>query len=324
MASQTARIFYIDHKIRVYGRVTLNEIIENFGVSVITVKRDIESMRVDLNAPIIYSHKLRAYQYSNEFKLLDFAGEQILLFYLFATNLIKNPHFIPLTAEYAREIIIEKLKELYLEDFKDIIDNFRYDFPDYESVDVTILQTVIESMKNGVQCSLTYLTKGKDSSERIIDPLKVICYGGRWYLAAYCNMRKELRVFSFSRMEKLEIIQNSRSDKNRIPNGVIDEYFDNSFGIAKSPQIKKAKIRFYEPSSYLIRKQIWHKEQKVTELKVNEQYILELELPYGKPEELTGKVLKYSDTAEIISPPELRSFWLGEIKKMAEKWTKSN
>ena len=61
--SQTERILFIDRRIRLAGKTTINETADKFEVSVRQVKRDIEYLRDRLQAPIIYDRKLKGYIY---------------------------------------------------------------------------------------------------------------------------------------------------------------------------------------------------------------------------------------------------------------------
>ena len=320
MASQVARIFFIDQRIRVRNKVSVKEIMEYGDVSEITAKRDIEALRDRLNAPIYYNYKLKGYTYKEEFKLLDFAGEQLFLFYILARGVAKNPNYFPLSAEYSREIITEKIKEILPEDYTEVSDSFVYINSDYEAVDFILLKRLLKGMMNKKKLLLHYYTKSIKLNKRKIEPVKVICYGTKWYLAAYCYNRKDIRIFSLSRIDKLEILDEA-FEQTELKNEV-DKLLHESFGIAKATEIKTAVIKFYEPSSYFIKNQIWHNEQIKKEYEEEGKKILELQLPYGMPEELIGKVLKYGATAEIIYPEELREQWLGVIKGMYRKYNK--
>lgn len=317
MASQIARIFPIDPKIRTKGKVTLTEIIDQSNISVITVKRNIEAIRDCLNAPIVYERNLRAYIYSQVFKLLNFAGEQLFLFYVISRGIAKNSHYLPLTAEYSRKIIIDKINEILPEDFSSISNNFLYFHSDYERLDTSFISILITSLSSKKKLIFYYYTKSRPLNKRIIEPGKVFCYGIKWFLAAYCYNRKSVRIFSISRIDKLELT-NLSFEQNEL-GSIICTMIEKSFGIAKSNEISIAKIKFSEPSSYYVKNQIWHPDQVVNDYEVNGERFPELNLPYGMREELIGKVLKYGSTAEILSPQKLRDAWLVETKRLWEK-----
>jgi len=321
MPSLMSRIFFIDSRIRTRGKVTLKEVMERGEVGTATAKRDIEFLRYTLDAPIVYNRKLRAYVYEKEFTLLNFAGEQLFLFYVMAKGALNNPGYFPLTAEYARKIISDKITEILPTDYKEIADKFYYYFSDYEKMDLENLRKIIEALRENKVCAIEYLSKGKTKSKREIEPLKAVCYGAKWYLLAYCRKRKALRIFSFSRIEKIKVLE---EEFNPNAHSDVDKYLKEGFGIAKGDELKTAVIKFYEPASYYVRNQIWHEEQVFEFATRDGENILFAEIPYAKPEELIGKVLKYGASAEIVKPAPLRKMWIKEIEKMAGLITKPN
>ena len=47
---------------------------------------------------------------------------------------------------------------------------------------------------------LTYRTWGGDQSERAVDPFGIVNLGRRWYLAGFCHLRSDERVFRIDRI----------------------------------------------------------------------------------------------------------------------------
>lgn len=318
MASQIARIFFIDQRIRSAGSVTLKEIMEHADVASATAKRDIETLKYTIKAPIIYNRKIRAYTYENEFTLLNYAGEQLFLFYVLARGAVQNKSYLPLSAEYARETISEKIKEILPVEFQEVSEKFQYISSDYEKIDYSLLSTILESLVKRQQCELEYLTKGMSKSLRFINPLKVICYGTKWYLIAFCHMNQGLRTFLFSRIEKLTL--NTQTFDPQKWEVELTERIEGSFGVARGDIVQSATIKFSDPSSYFVKDQIWHPDQTTNVSMINDEFVVEFQLPYAKPEELIGKVLKYGATAEIISPSSLRKQWLDQIELMSNRF----
>ncbi len=53
---------------------------------------------------------------------------------------------------------------------------------------------------------LRYRGAGKrEATEREVEPLGVVFYGGSWYLVAWCRLRQDLRHFRVDRMQHLEV-----------------------------------------------------------------------------------------------------------------------
>jgi predicted DNA-binding transcriptional regulator YafY len=54
---------------------------------------------------------------------------------------------------------------------------------------------------------LRYRGAGKrEASERAVEPLGVVFYGGSWYLVAWCRVRQDLRHFRVDRIQHLEML----------------------------------------------------------------------------------------------------------------------
>lgn len=320
MASQISRIFFIDQKIRSKGKITVREIADRCDVSNVTAKRDIEAMRDRLNAPIYYDFKTHAYRYKEEFQLLSFAGEQIFHFYAIVKGLLKNENYLPLTAEYSRTVLLQKITELLPDEYQELSERVTYINSDYEKIDFTRLRMLLQSMYNSKILVLDYATKAQSVNRRKIEPHRLVCYGSKWYLIAYCHLRKELRIFSLSRIQNLTETDEKFSKQVNLTES--NTFLTESFGIAKNRHIKIATILFSEPASQYVKNQVWHPEQKTREINEEGKLTLELKLPYGQPEELIGRVLKYGQHAEITKPLQLRDQWLYEIRNTYLKYYK--
>ena len=66
--------------------------------------------------------------------------------------------------------------------------------------------------------SLTYRARGKEEpTERCVEPLGIVFYGGGWTLVAWCRLRLDYRHFRIDRMERIQILPESfptRTDFN--------------------------------------------------------------------------------------------------------------
>ncbi|HVU35054.1 MAG TPA: YafY family protein [Opitutaceae bacterium] len=54
---------------------------------------------------------------------------------------------------------------------------------------------------------LAYRTRSRgDETQRDVEPLGVVFYGGAWYLVAWCRLRKDYRHFRVDRVQRLELL----------------------------------------------------------------------------------------------------------------------
>jgi predicted DNA-binding transcriptional regulator YafY len=52
---------------------------------------------------------------------------------------------------------------------------------------------------------LSYRDGARDETQRDVEPLGVVFYGGSWYLVAWCRLRADLRHFRIDRIKRLEL-----------------------------------------------------------------------------------------------------------------------
>jgi predicted DNA-binding transcriptional regulator YafY len=161
-----------------------------------------------------------------------------------------------------------------------------------------------------------------NDNEVTVEPVKIIHYGGIWYLMGYVTASGKPESLNKVRTYNIALIQsnifNARQkftgDKYEVPE------FKDSFGIISSSNIKTARIRFYGKKLVSRMKELlWVDSQKTTLGNDPEKgRYCEYELPYPARTnfEIIGKVLSFMGDAEIISPPELRKEWADTVKKL--------
>ncbi|MEO6020264.1 MAG: WYL domain-containing protein [Knoellia sp.] len=76
-----------------------------------------------------------------------------------------------------------------------------------ERVDDTILARAREGVEQHRRLHLTYHVPGRDeSTERDVDPMRVIAADGHWYLEGFCHRAHGVRVFRLDRVEALRVL----------------------------------------------------------------------------------------------------------------------
>lgn len=187
--------------------ISANTLAKKFEVSKRTIYRDIETLEYAGFPIIAYPgvnggfglidtfkiHTLTFNDYEKQ-KILNAlqVQEQLMPFQESTANInqklqviqdipIKNPN-MKLTSATLHNPIVEKqtnqkLEELYV--------------------------ALIEKQK----VKITYITASGDFSNRIILPLELTLQNGSWYLRAYCELRKDIRLFKITRIRKIEVLQ---------------------------------------------------------------------------------------------------------------------
>ncbi len=320
--SNLERIVYINHVIKTKGFVTRKEVSDRFEVHIDTIKRDIEYMRDFLSAPIKYRQSVGGYVYETPFDMLFDSLEDAVLYYIFVKRISESLKldglpYIPVISED----ILKSISGYIPPDFDEIMDHIAYDSSDIDIMDLKDFRNILSSFMTKRCVQITYLNAEGEKSERLIEPLKLMNYLGKWYVIAFCRKRNALRVFLLSRFISSEV--SGENFEYPVTKRELDEYIDGSFGMFKSETSSTAVIRVFEPACYYVRNQIWHKNQKVRECTVDGRKCLEITLPVGdRDKEIIARVLSYSPDSEIVSPPQLREKWLKRIRDMYQKFCK--
>ena len=318
--SNLERVVYINHAIKTKGFVTRKEVSDRFEVHIDTVKRDIEYMRDFLSAPIKYRQSVGGYVYETPFDMLFDSLEDAVLYYIFVKRLsdsfkLNGLSYIPVISQD----ILANIATYIPANFDEIMDNISYDSSDVDSMDLKDFRNILESFMMKRCVEISYINADGEKSTRVVEPLKLMNYLGKWYLIAFCRKRKALRVFLVSRFTSSRLTESAF--EYPVTRKELERYIDGSFGMFKSETSTEAVIRVFEPAYYYVRNQIWHKNQKVNDCVIDGKKCLEITLPVGdRDKEILARVLSYSPDSEIVSPPQLREKWLERIRTLYEKF----
>ncbi len=302
------RIFYFHQEV-LKGRFPNSRTVSvQFEVSVATSKRDIVYLRDRLLAPLIFSHEKNGYFYQEKGFSLPFEDGPRVIFLLAMLSKLAGEAGLGELSEVKE--LENRLSSMISSDYGKLIDRISCEWIEVEFIDHQIFECITEGLVKGKYLDLLYRSlKGEDST-REVAPQRIINYQGRWYLLAYCELRRSTRLFHISRIRKTVVIE-----KN-IPSDLSCDmkFLEQSFGIFKGRQICNAEILFTSTAAELVRHQHWHKDQRVEEIEGG----VRLQLPVSDYREITMKILQYGAMARVIGPPELKKRVEAEILSMAE------
>ncbi|MCG8572557.1 MAG: WYL domain-containing protein, partial [Spirochaetes bacterium] len=244
------RHFFIHRKIVNSGRVTLEQIVDQFQVSKRTAIRDIEDMRMVFQAPIVYSRQLKGYVYDQEFEAFNFSDERLLIFYAFLKSITKKElNYIPFVSDNLLSYISNNISS----SFRKLSDNINYELSMYEQLSIHMFRDLLYSMLDQQQCMITYTNTEGEKSVRHIEPYKLINYFGIWYLIAYCHRSTDIRVFVMSRI--ISVSKTKKGYESQYSDKQIDQIARQGFGIIRGKEAKNVTIRFYGKAYFIIKNQ---------------------------------------------------------------------
>lgn len=285
---------------------------EEFEISLATAQRDIAYLKDRLLAPLNFNHRENGFYYSRDNYTLPFENNPSLLLILgLLSNLAQETGLaeLPELAELKKY-----LQRMVFPGQKDIQKLLYCEWIEKEEIKKEVFQTVMDALRDKKQVDIIYRDGTGKESSRLLDPLKLVNYQGRWYLLGWCYSRRQRRIFHLARI--MVIGTNNRkiadySDDN-------NDWLHASFGIFKGPARAMAVIRFTGLAAELVKHQQWHPEQERRE----EGSIVILRLPMADDRELIMKVLQFGALAEVIEPQSLRIKLEQETEKMHRLYRK--
>src|SRR5205814_1425194 len=135
---------------------------------------------------------------------------------------------------------------------------------------------------------------------RLVSPQRLTHYRENWYLDAYDQDRKALRVFALDRIADATMLPEPATD---VPEDELDPHLAGGYGIFSGPAKAWATIAFSARAARWVADEHWHSKQEGRFLP-DGRY--ELKVPYSNAKELLMDVLRYGPDAEVIAPPSLR------------------
>jgi len=278
----------------------------DMGVSLRTVKRDVEFMKERLKMPIEYDERKYGFYYS---KPVDkFPGlpmtESELFALLVAHKAIAQYHGTPF--QKPLDMAFRKLtgqldsKERYsLDNLQEAL-SFRPFAP--EDTDVRGFQTITRALQARRALEFQYKNLGADRTQRrLVHPYHLACIENHWYLFAFDVNRQAIRTFSLSRLAAPKL----RDQHFTVPKDFDpDEYLRGSFSVFKGQEDYEVVIDFDAWGTDLVRGRQWHSSQEFTELPSG---CSQLRLRLNSLEEIERWVLAWGIHATVIRPRALRA-----------------
>ncbi len=304
------RIYFFHTQILKNRFPNTGDLMEEFEISEATSRRDISYMRDRLLAPLDFDRDKNGFYYTDrQFRLPFEESPRILL-------------LLGMLHKMATETGLEKLPEinklqkrlagLLSEDQRRLTDNIFYEWIEVEEVNTKLFASVISALLHQNQLEITYRVTDGTTTGRLIDPLQLINYQGRWYLSAWCHLRDNRRMFHLGRMSEATVT----TKKTRHKPEKESSWLTRSFGIFKGDKVEKATIKLTGNAAEIVSCQRWHKEQIIK--KTDDGIILTL--PVADHREIIMKILQYGAQAEVISPDSLRNSVINEIQSMITRY----
>ena len=314
--SQAERLYRLKSRLdsgRCISRISL---LDEFGVSMATLKRDIAHLRHGMNAPIVWVAEQsgwrldpQAQQPGTQYELpgLWLTAEEIhalltmqhLLADLDVAGMLA-PHIEPLMQRLSQLLGTQAIAGVELARRIKVmtVGARQLHLPHFQAVGSALLRRK--------RVLVHYHSRGSNlTTQREVSPQRLVHYRDNWYLDAWCHLRKALRSFSVDAIEQAQALDKPAIE---VSDGKLDKALGSGYGIFAGSKVKWAKLRFSAERARWVAAETWHPRQRG---RFDEQGRWLLELPYADPRELVMDILRHVPEVDVLGPVGLK----GEVNE---------
>ncbi|MBU4643012.1 helix-turn-helix transcriptional regulator [Bacillus toyonensis] len=297
---KTARMFSILIYLLKKNKVSAEELANEFEVSTRTIYRDMDALS-SIGIPIIsYLGKNGGFTLIDNYQLDKFTFNEEEKKFLLEGLALKNELF-----DTNQLSILQKKIELLKENKGEYHSNItitsstlhRKTIEDETKAKIKKILSIIDERD---KICISYVSQTANVSSRIIQPLKLNFMNGSWYLEAFCESRKALRLFKLTRIRNMEVIH----DNTRTVYTEENEYFTN-----KTAKMEEIILLFSK--SELGKLYDFFTEDEITVL---EDGSLKVVFHYDINKNLLPFLLMFGRHVKILSPLWLKNEYRNEIK----------
>src|SRR5438128_2864557 len=148
-------------------------------------------------------------------------------------------------------------------------------------------------------------------TSRQVEPLGLVYYADNWHLIAYCRLRRDVRDFRTDRILKFQLQAELFSGHADFS---LTRYLEAE---TRDGKFEMARIRFRpEVMERVRRERSWGLVEEKTDHAGVVAVLLDCSLEW-----LSGWVLSFGSTAEVLAPERLKELVAAEAEKVAAKYT---
>ncbi|MCX5867453.1 MAG: WYL domain-containing protein [Proteobacteria bacterium] len=309
------RLFSVRH----YG-LTIEELVEEFGVSKRTIYRDLNLLDKIFPIEKLETAERTTYRIPPNLRIPLPAFD---LPELMALRLSKNQLRYLKGTPFHKDFnsIFKKIESILPAKFFNHLDHFAHTIfvhpespKDYHGMDkeISILQ---ESLRRCKACKFIYVSRSRTSpKEYDVHPYGLVSFKRGLYLLAFVPEYKEIRCFALD--SRVKGVQLTDSDYQIPEDFTIESYTQSAFGIVTGPP-EEVEIEFDREVAANVSERIWHQSQKIEKKKDG---VVTIKMKVAPSPEVTSWVLSYGPHARVRKPKWLLDDVKAELSEALKKY----
>ncbi len=308
--AEILRLVQIHTLVSSHSYPSKQQLADRLEVSESTIKRDLDALRHELNAPLEYDRARHGYYYSEPFHLgPEPLSEHELQSLTVLLSLVESLRLIPL--KDAMQRALSKVRSCAEPAVPNEHVSLLGEYEPPEQAHVGGYSSLLlKAIMQKRQVWVRYYTLSTDQiSERVLDPYHLYYLNGLWYLYAYCHKRRERRDFALVRIQELRMLDTHFEPPDRAEIiATLRERFTNL-----TDGVHTVRVRFHGAAARRIHERQWHHTQRVIQ-EGNGSLVLEMEC--GGLESIKRWILGFGVDAMPLAPAALVEMYQEEVRRM--------
>jgi len=314
------RFYKIEQLIRFRGCVDRDTLLAELGVSLATLKRDLEYLRDRMDAPIVWDPFDRGYklqplggdlaQTQHQLPGVWFSEREIHAL-LTMHQLIQGLDEGGVLARHLQPML-DKLHGLLGDGQRDageLLKRVRIVSVARRPVSSQWFELFGDALVRRLQVRMQYRTRGREATTwRTVSPQRLTHYRSTWYLDAWCHTKEQLLRFALDAVQQAQVLDLRAKD---IALKKVEAALDAGYGIFAGSKPQWATLVFSATAARWVSQEQWHPQQKSQWL---DDGSYQLEVPYTNQTELVMDLLRHSGEVRVIAPASLAQAVISQLR----------
>ncbi|HVO12372.1 MAG TPA: WYL domain-containing protein, partial [Vicinamibacteria bacterium] len=276
-----------------------------FEVNVRTAYRDIDFLRDEWRVPLEFDREKNTYRLTEP--LVDLPAVTIsegeLLSLFFAEKVVAQYRGTPFEADL--KSAFRKIEDLLPGKVSvspsSLDDYLSFDPGPLHAPDAALFRDLLSALRLRRALLVRYRSLSSNRTrQRRIHPYHVFNHRGDWYVAAWDEPRKAVRIFALHRIRRATLT----TERYEIPTGFsFRSYMADAFAVQKGEKPVGVAIRFAPRQARWIRERRWHPTARLQE-QLDGGVVLHLRI--AETSEIRRWVMQFGPEAEVLKPESLR------------------
>lgn len=188
----------------------------------------------------------------------------------------------------------------------------RIEFATDGAADTRVFATLRRAVDERRSARIRYWSASRDeTSERTVDPHRLVNVGGQWYVAAHCHSAGAQRLFRLDRVETAKL-----TARHFEPSAALSaDVYDQGVLYRPSPDDETAVVTFL-PAAARWAQEVWADCSQHQ----NEDGSVTVRIPYAHKPWMVRQILPYGENARILEPQGLIDEFLRTARALANQY----